>query len=64
MAGIISCTGKVRFTSQATAKRAAARRVGRCAYHCNFCKHWHVGTTKTTRPARIDMQRKLQAVAP
>jgi hypothetical protein len=64
MAGTISCTGKVRFASQATAKRAAIRRIGRCTYHCEFCKGWHVGTVKATRPARIDMQRKLQAVAP
>ena len=42
---VTSCESKHRFTSKATADRAAkvSRERGLAAYHCRYCSGWHVG---------------------
>lgn len=41
-----ACTGKEAFGDPTTARKAAQRRVGRVAYRCQFCGHWHVGSNQ------------------
>lgn len=41
---LIGCAGKVAFDDRARAEKAAARRVGRKVYKCEFCHEYHVGT--------------------
>lgn len=55
---IASCQGKARFSSPKDAKRSSLYRRavhgGMQPYHCQFCRHWHIGTVKPgKKPMRI-----------
>lgn len=43
-ASVWVCEGKVRFSSQALARKAASRKKGRDIFQCGCCGSWHVGT--------------------
>lgn len=40
---LAGCEGKEVFETPDLARTAAKRKRHRVAYHCSFCRHWHVG---------------------
>jgi hypothetical protein len=49
---LIACFGKEPFNDRHVARKAAARRQGRCAYKCGVCGFWHVGHKEKRRRYR------------
>lgn len=54
------CDKKVRHHTAGGAWKVARRREGCAAYHCRFCRGWHVGH----RPGSAMRQLKLTGILP